>query len=81
MTSDDNQIFDALAGLPPVATDREWECRVRDRCHAALSKRVAQKRTQRDFRRAVLASISSAAFLFVYLAATFAEAMRLAKHP
>ena len=77
MPLEDDPIFDALAALPPVTLDTEWEVRVQARCRSALSERVAVRRQRKPY-RAGLAFLSAAAVLCVYVAAMFAEALRLA---
>jgi len=77
MSLEDDQIFHALACLPPVTPDTEWEVRVQARCRSAISERVALRR-QRERYRAGLAYISAAAVLCAYVAAMFAQAVRLA---
>jgi len=79
MSLEDDPIFDALAGLPPVTPGPEWEVRVQARCRTAISKRIAL-RQQREPYRAELAFISATAILCTYLAAMFAQAVRLAWH-
>lgn len=81
MAPDDDPIFEALAGLAAISPDTEWESRVLARCHSTISKRKALRRANRNLRRTTLAAISSAAILFLYLAVSFAEALRLATHP
>lgn len=77
MSLEDDQIFDALACLPPVTPDTEWEVRLQARCRSAISERVALRRLRKRY-RAGLAFISAAAVLCAYLAAMFAQAVRLA---
>lgn len=79
MPLEDDPIFDALAGLPPVPPDNEWELRVQARCRSAISGRAALSR-QRTGYGARFAFISAAAVLCVYLAAMLAQAVRLAGH-
>ncbi len=79
MSSKDDPIFDALAGLPPVTPDTEWEIRLQSQCRSAISKRVAV-RQQRKRYRAGLAFISATAVLCVYLTAMFVQAVQLAWH-
>ena len=79
MSLQDDPIIDALAGLPPVTPDREWEVRVQARCRSAISQRVTVRRQRKKY-RAELAFISAAAVLCAYLAAMFAQALRLAGH-
>jgi len=78
MSLDDDPIFDALPGLPPVTPDTEWEARVQVRCRCAISERVALRRERKRY-RAGLAFISATAVLCAYLAAMFAQAVRLAR--
>ena len=77
MSLEDDPIFDALAGLPPVTPDTEWEVRVQARCRSAISERSALRRERKRY-RAGLAYISAAAILCAYVAAMFAQAVRLA---
>jgi len=77
MSLEDDPIFDALAGLPPVTPDAEWEVRVQARCRSAISKRVATRRPTKRYRER-LAFLSAAAVLCAYVAAMFAQALRLA---
>jgi hypothetical protein len=77
MSLEDDQIFDALACLPLVTPDTEWEVRVQARCRSAISERVALRRQRKRY-RAGLAYISAAAVLCAYVAAMFAQAVRLA---
>ena len=76
MSLEDDPIFDALAGLPPVKPDTEWEVRVQARCRSAISESVTLR--QRKRYRAGLAFIAAAAVLCAYMAAMFAQAVRLA---
>lgn len=81
MSPDDDPLFKALASLPPIEPDAEWESRVRVRCHSAISRRATlRQRVERNLSNAVLAAISGAAVLCVYLAVMLAEVVRLAKH-
>ena len=77
MSLEDDIIFDALAGLPPVTPDSEWEVRVQARRHSAISARL-RVRSQRKRYREGLAFLSAAAVLCAYVAAMFAQALRLA---
>jgi hypothetical protein len=77
MSPDDDRIFDALAALPPVTPDTEWEVRVQARCRSAISERVALRRQGKRY-RAGLPFISAAAVLCAYMVAMFAQALRLA---
>lgn len=79
MSLENDPIFGALAGLPPVTPDTEWEIRVQAQCRSAIAKSAAVRR-QRKQHRAGLAFISAAAVLCAYLAAMFAQAVRLAGH-
>jgi hypothetical protein len=80
MPATDDRIFEALASLPPIAPDAEWEARVRARCHSAISRRARlRERAGRTLSHAALAAISGAAVLCVYLAAMLAEVVRLTK--
>ena len=80
MSPEDDPLFEAMASLPPIAADAEWESRVRARCHSAISKRRTKQRTGRNLSSAFLAAISGAAVLCVYLVVMLAEAVRLARH-
>lgn len=79
MSLENDPIFDALAGLPRVTPDSEWEVRVQARCRSAISERVAPRRQKKPY-RAGLAFISAAAVLCAYMAAMLAQAVRLAWH-
>ena len=76
MSLEDDPIFDALAGLPPVTPDNEWEVRLQARCRSAISERVALRRQGRRYRGG-LAFLSAAAVLCAYVLAMFAQALRL----
>jgi len=76
MLLEDDPIFDALADLPPVKPHTEWELRVQARCRSAISERVALRRPRKRY-RAELAFLSAAAVLCAYMAAMFAQALRL----
>lgn len=73
----DDPIFDALAGLPPVTPDTDREVRVRARCRSAISERGAVRGQRKRYREG-LAFISAAAVVCAYMAAMFAQAVRLA---
>lgn len=77
MSFEDDPIFDALAGLPQVTPDPEWEARVQARCRSAIFEQVALRRERKRY-RAGLAYISAAVVLSAYVAAMFAQAIRLA---
>lgn len=80
MPTDDDPVFEALASLPPITPDAEWESRVRARCHSAILKRRTVRQAGRNLSNAVLAAVSGAAALCVYLVLALAEAVRLARH-
>jgi hypothetical protein len=78
MIQDDDRLLRALAELPPIAPDVEWEARVRARCHSAISMRVSRRaRAGRDVFATKLSSVAAAAVLCVYWAAVLMEAARL----
>jgi hypothetical protein len=78
MMQDDDRLLEALAGLPPIAPDIEWETRVRARCHTAISRRASRRaRAGRNLFRAKLVDLAAATALCVYLAAVLIEAARL----
>ena len=79
MSREDDPIFDALAALPSVVPDAEWELRVLARCRSAISQRVAPRRHTKPYRSG-LALVSATAVLCLYIAAMFAQAVRLAWH-
>jgi hypothetical protein len=79
MSANHDRWFEALASLPPIAPDAEWESRVRARCHSAISRRARWRKRGRNLSNAALAAISGAALLCVYLAVMLAEVVRLAK--
>ena len=78
MTQDDDPFLRALADLPPIAPDVEWEGRVRMRCHSAISGR-ASRRAQAggDPFSAKFIKLAAVAVLCVYWAAVLVEAARL----
>jgi hypothetical protein len=76
MSLENDPIFDALAGLPLVTPDTEWEGRVQARCRSAISERAALRRQRKRY-LAGLAFILAAAVLCAYLAVMFAQAVRL----
>ncbi len=79
MSPDDDPVLEALASLRPIEADAEWESRVRARCHSAISRRpTRRRRAGRYLSKAVLAAISGAAVLWVYLVVMVAEVVRLA---
>ncbi len=78
MTEDDDRLLQALACLPSIPRDIEWESRVRARCHSAIAGRAARR--ERDRKRpagARVAWLAAAAVLCVYLAAMFSAAAQL----
>ena len=77
MSLEDDPIFHALASLPRVTPDSQWEVRVQARCRSAISERVARRRHGKRYREG-LAFLSAAAVLCVYVAAMFAQALQLA---
>ena len=78
MTEDDDQLLQALACLPSVPRDIEWESRVRARCHSAIAQRAARREKGRKRPAgARLVWLAAAAMLCVYLAAVFSAASRL----
>jgi hypothetical protein len=75
---DDDRLLQALAALPPIAPDIDWETRVRARCHAAVSRRDSLRtRAGRNLFGAGLVDLTAATALCVYLAAVLIEAVRL----
>ena len=81
MSHNDDPLNEALANLRPIATDAAWESRVQARCQSVLRKRAALRQRPRGSSAAMrVALISGAAALCAYLAAAFAEALRLAGH-
>jgi hypothetical protein len=81
MSPNDDPIFEALASLPPIAPDSEWESCVRARCRSAISRRsTSRRRVGGKLFNGALAAISGAAALCAYLAIMFVEVVRLARH-
>jgi len=70
MKPDDDRLLEALARLPLIQPEMEWEARVRTRCRSAISKRAS--------RRTGLIGLAAATALCIYFAAILAEAARLA---
>jgi hypothetical protein len=78
MIQDDERLLQALACLPPIAPDIEWETLVRARCHSEVSKRASRRaRAGRHLLGAEFVDLAAAMALFVYLAAVLIEAARL----
>jgi arginine utilization protein RocB len=78
MTKDDDLLLQALARLPLIAPDIEWENHVRKRCHSAIARRVSRRaRAGRGLPGTGLLDMAAAAALCVYLGAVLTEAMRL----
>jgi hypothetical protein len=81
MSPEDDPMLEALASLPPITADAEWESRVRVRCHSVLSRRPTLRwRAKRKLSNTVLSTISGVAVLWAYLVVMLAEVVRLAKH-
>ena len=75
---DEDRLLRDLACLSPITPNIEREARVRKRCHAALARRVSRGVPMRKVQsRTALVDVAAAAALCVYLAANFAEAVRL----
>jgi hypothetical protein len=78
MTEDDDRLVEALACLPPIQPDIEWETRVRSRCHFAISRRVSRRARAGGYPfGARLVDLAAVTALCVYLAAVLVEAARL----
>jgi hypothetical protein len=77
MKQDDDRLLQALAGMPSVAPDIEWETRVRARCHTAVSLRASRARASGNPFNARLVDLAAATALCVYLVAVLIEAARL----
>jgi len=77
MTQEYDRLLQALARLPLIEPDMEWESRLRASCHSALSKRASrQVRAGRNLSGTGLIDLAAATALCVYLAAVLAEAAR-----
>ena len=77
MSLEDDPIFDALRDLPPLTPNAEWAVRLQTRCRSVISTRVTLRGQTKRY-RAGLAYISAAVVLCAYMAAMFAQAVRLA---
>ena len=79
MTQDDDRLFQALARLPLIRSDLEWEGRVRTRCYSAISRR-ASKRVRAKGNRSDAGPIRLVAgiALCIYWAAMLTNAAQLA---
>jgi hypothetical protein len=78
MKQDHDPLFQALASLPPIAPDIEWETRVRTRCQTAILRRASRRpRAGRKLSGAGLVDLAASAALSFYLAAVLIEAARL----
>ena len=71
--AEDDLLLHALARLPGMQPDPEWEHRVRTRCHSAI--------VARNTRRALLFDFAAAIALCAWLAAVLVESARLAGLP
>jgi hypothetical protein len=79
MTNGDDRLFQALARLPLIQSDLEWEARVRARCHSAISRRVSKRaRAKRSRSGPAIISLAASIALFIYWAAMLTEAAHLA---
>jgi hypothetical protein len=79
VTQGDDRLFQALARLPLIESDLEWEDRVRARCHSAISRRTSKRAGAKKNRsRSALISLAASIVLFIYWAAMLTEAARLA---
>ena len=79
MTQGDDRLFQALARLPLIQSDLEWEARVRARCHSAISRRAPKRaRAKRNRSGPALISLAVSIALFIYWVAMLTEAAQLA---
>lgn len=79
MTQSDDRLLEAVAGLRTITPDRNWEKRVRARCHSEIAARAARQ-MQADkhiVHRLTLVDVAAVAVLCVYLSALLQEAARL----
>jgi hypothetical protein len=79
MTKGDDRLFQALARLPLIQSDLEWEACVRARCHSAISRRISKRaRAKKNRSGPALSSLAAIVALFIYWAAMIIEAAQLA---
>ena len=78
MTQGD-RMLQALARLPLIQPDAEWEKRVRARCHSAITRHASRRgRAVEGVSGTGLIGPIAATVLCTYLIVMFAEAARLA---
>lgn len=78
MNPDHDRLLRELASLPPIEPRREWEARVRARCHAAMAGRVSVRpNARRNLSLTAILDLAAAAALSVYLATVFIDSARL----
>jgi hypothetical protein len=79
MTQPEDQGPEDLVRLPQIEPDKQWEIRVRARCHAEIARRM--RRTARPPHqsrpRMIFLEAAALAALFLYLSAILAETVRL----
>jgi len=79
MTQDDDRLFQALARLPLIQSELEWEGRVRTRCNSAISRRASKRaRAKRNRSGAGPIGLVASIALCIYWAAMLADAAQLA---
>lgn len=73
--------FEAMASLPPIAPDAERVARVRARCYSAISRRsTLRRRVGRNLFNGAVAAVSGAAALCAYLVLMLGQVVRLVRH-
>jgi hypothetical protein len=77
MANDDDRLLRAAASLPPIPPDIERETRIRQRCHAALARRVSSRAAAGNASGIGLFDVAAAGALCVYLAVVLTEVVRL----
>lgn len=72
-----DEFYAALSRLPAMVPDREAAERTRERCHAALERRVSREESARGGTAFGLVDAAAAVLLCLYLAGVFTEVVRL----
>jgi hypothetical protein len=79
MTQEDDQLFQALARLPVIQSDLQWEGCVRTRCHSAISRSVSKRaRGKKNRRGAGPTRLVASIALCIYWATMLSDAAQLA---
>ena len=72
-----DELLEALSRLPGMYPERDAAERTRERCHAAMARRVSREESARGGRALGLLDAAAAVMLCLYLAGVFTEVVRL----